>query len=211
MKDTRYWILDIRYWILGIFLSLMVFTSCTSSEPRETAPPAVKETPTIELTSPAQESLMPTENTTTAASSPIPTTIPATEDVPPLSEQAEIMEVKVSGEVSAYNFSVTISSPDEGCSQYADWWEVITEDGELLYRRVLLHSHVNEQPFTRSGGPVPVEAETIVLVRAHMNTSGYGSLAMKGSPVGGFEQIELAPDFALELDEEQPLPQGCDF
>ena len=58
---------------------------------------------------------------------------------------------------------------------------------------------------------MPIEADTIVLIRAHMNTSGYGSQAMKGSFEDGFEQMELAPDFALELEETPPLPQGCNF
>lgn len=204
--------MDIRYWVLGVLLGLMVFSSCTSSEPIETASPIIEETPTKEIVTPSVvESQPPAENTLTAISSPTPTAIPPTEDISPISDQAEVLEVKVSGEAGGYNFSVTISSPDEGCSQYADWWEVISLEGDLLYRRVLLHSHVNEQPFTRSGGPVPIEADEIVWVRAHMNPGGYGSLAMKGSFEGGFEQVELSPDFAGELEETPPLPQGCNF
>ena len=200
------------YWILGILLSLVLFSSCTSSATANPSPTIVEVVPTKEMTTqPVVESPLPPENTPTAESSPTPSTIPPTEDVSPPSDQAEILEVRVSGETGGYSFSVTISSPDEGCSQYADWWEVISQEGELLYRRVLLHSHVGEQPFTRSGGPVPIEVDTIVLVRAHMNTSGYGSLAMKGSFEGGFEQIELTPDFAMELEEALPLPQGCNF
>ena len=153
----------------------------------------------------------PTEETPAAESSPIPSAIPPTANTSPPSGQAEILEVKVNGEAGAYNFSVTISSPDEGCSQYADWWEVISQEGELHYRRILLHSHVNEQPFSRSGGPVPIEADTIVLVRAHMFPGGYGSQAMKGSPEKGFEQVELSPDFAAGLEETPPLPAGCNF
>jgi len=69
-------------------------------------------------------------------------------------ESARVTKVTVSGEANNYNFSVTIASPDTGCDQYADWWEVFTEDGVLIYRRILAHSHVTEQPFTRSGGAV---------------------------------------------------------
>ena len=127
------------------------------------------------------------------------------------SSDAEILSLNVNGEQGAYNFSVTISSPDEGCNQYADWWEVISQEGELFYRRILLHSHVNEQPFTRSGGPVSIDSETIVLVRAHMHPTGYGGLAMKGSVAGGFEPIELSADFASSLAETPPLPEGCNF
>jgi hypothetical protein len=48
---------------------------------------------------------------------------------------ADVTAVRVSGAPGAYTFSVTLSSPDTGCDQYADWWEVITPDGELVYRR----------------------------------------------------------------------------
>jgi hypothetical protein len=69
--------------------------------------------------------------------------------------EADVVDVSVSGDVGSYIFAVTIASPDSGCAQYADWWEVLGADGSLLYRRVLLHSHVTEQPFVRTGGPVP--------------------------------------------------------
>ena len=61
--------------------------------------------------------------------------------------KADITAVKASGSDGNYQFSVTIKSPDTGCDQYADWWEVIDEDGNLLYRRILMHSHVNEIPW----------------------------------------------------------------
>jgi len=84
---------------------------------------------------------------------------------------ADVAAVRVSGAPGDYRFSVTLSSPDTGCDQYADWWEVITTDGELVYRRILAHSHVNEQPFTRSGGPVELQETTKAIVRAHMNNA----------------------------------------
>jgi hypothetical protein len=43
---------------------------------------------------------------------------------------ADVISVDVSGNEGAYQFSVGIRSPDTGCDQYADWWEVITGDGE---------------------------------------------------------------------------------
>ena len=128
-----------------------------------------------------------------------------------VADAADVISVEVRGEEGAYQFSVQISSPDEGCNQYADWWEVVDEGGELVYRRILLHSHVNEQPFTRSGGPVNIAPDTVVWVRAHMHPGGYGGATMQGSVSQGFVEAELGFDFAPQLAESPPLPGGCDF
>lgn len=128
------------------------------------------------------------------------------------SAMAEISSVTVSGNENDYTFNVGIKSPDTGCDQYADWWEIISETGdELLYRRILAHSHVTEQPFVRSGGPVTISNQQIVYIRAHMNTSGYGSTVYKGSVNDGFTQATLDTDFANQLKEIAPLPNGCAF
>ena len=124
---------------------------------------------------------------------------------------ADVTAVRASGGAGAYQFSVTVRSPDTGCTQYADWWEVLGEDGKLIYRRVLLHSHVDEQPFTRGGGPVPIAADATVIVRAHMNTNGYGGAALKGSVKQGFTTVSLPAGFAADLAKRPPLPDGCAF
>lgn len=77
---------------------------------------------------------------------------------------AEVKNVTFSGKESKYNFSVTLKSPDIGCQQYADWWEVISGNGDLIYRRILAHSHVGEQPFSRSGGVVDIGVNDVVIV-----------------------------------------------
>ena len=100
---------------------------------------------------------------------------------------AAITAVTTSGEPGNYTFSVTIKSPDTGCEQYADWWEVFTADGTLVYRRILTHSHVDEQPFSRSGGPVGILADDTITVRAHMNNVGYGTQVFKGSISQGLD------------------------
>ena len=124
---------------------------------------------------------------------------------------ADVVSVEVSGSPGAYTFSVEISSPDLGCQQYADWWEVIDADGYLVYRRILAHSHVDEQPFTRSGGPVEIEAETQLWIRAHMHPAGYGGMVLQGSVLDGFSPSELSPDFASDLETSPPLPGECAF
>ena len=128
---------------------------------------------------------------------------------------ASVTAVTVAGTPGAYTFSVTVKSSETGCDQYADWWEVITPKGELLYRRVLLHSHVAEQPFTRSGGPVDVDANVEVIVRTHLHStdggSGYGVDALRGTVDGGFSPVTLPAEFATELESVEPLPNGCAF
>jgi hypothetical protein len=124
---------------------------------------------------------------------------------------AEVLSVDVSGDENAYQLLVEIRSPDTGCEQYADWWEVVSQDGDLLYRRILTHSHVSEQPFKRSGGPVSMDADSLVIVRAHMHPHGYGGMAFQGSVERGFEPVQLDASFAPELDGIEPLPTGCAF
>jgi hypothetical protein len=205
-----------KYWVYTSLLGILSLGACS---------PAASEVPLkaptiVEKPDPTNTILRPTEEVAVdAADTPVtlteavdldPTNIPEVKKPIPAS-QADVQSISVSGEPGTYNFSVTVSSPDEGCSQYADWWEIVSQDGELIYRRILLHSHVDEQPFTRSGGPVSIEADTIVLVRAHMHPGGYGGTALKGSLEQGFEQVELSPDFAANLLETLPLPEGCNF
>lgn len=122
---------------------------------------------------------------------------------------ADITSVTVSGEENAYQFAVGIKSPDTGCDQYANWWEVITTSGDLIYRRILTHSHINEQPFIRSGGPIPIESDLIVIVRSYMHDAGYGGTVFKGSVSSGFKAEALTGDFASDLATQEPLPTGC--
>ncbi|MGB5818357.1 MAG: hypothetical protein WBG90_02655 [Saonia sp.] len=124
---------------------------------------------------------------------------------------AQVIAVTTTGTENNYTFNVSIASPDTGCDQYSDWWEVIDLEGNLIYRRILAHSHVNEQPFTRSGGDVEIMAEQEVYVRAHMNTSGYGSSIFKGSVTDGFTSDTLDKEFAKDLENKEPLPTGCAF
>jgi len=127
------------------------------------------------------------------------------------SGEAQITEVTFTKNGNDYTFSVRITSPDTGCDQYANWWEVITADGDLIYRRILGHSHVNEQPFTRSGGPVSITEDQELIIRGHMNNSGYGTAVFKGSISDGFTKTTIEKDFAKELAEQQPLPTNCAF
>jgi len=72
-----------------------------------------------------------------------------------------------------YDFDVTVRSVDRG-SDYADAIEVLAPDGRRLGRRELLHSHEDEQPFTRDVHGVKVPAGVAaVVIRAHHRSRGY--------------------------------------
>lgn len=174
-----------------IAVSLLLGPSCSETDSTGTETP---ESP--EPTDPVEPPSAPTEPG------------PATND----EVVADVTAVRVSGGPGRYTFAVTVRSTDTGCEQYADWWEVITPDGELIYRRILAHSHVDEQPFTRSGGPVDIQPATRVIVRAHMNEVGYGGVVYAGSPNAGFEPDQSVPSsFAPDLANATPLPDGCAF
>jgi hypothetical protein len=124
--------------------------------------------------------------------------------------RADVLRVAAKTRPGGYELAVTVKSPDRGCDQYANWWEVVSPDGRLLFRRVLMHSHPEEQPFTRPGGPVAISAEQTVIVRAHFHPTGYGGAALRGSVAKGFEAWpEAPPGFAADLAREKPLPTEC--
>ena len=127
-------------------------------------------------------------------------------------QTAKVTEVRTSGTTNNYTFHVTLSTPDTGCTQYADWWEIMDLNGNLIYRRILQHSHVDEQPFTRSGGDVLISDDQEVWVRVHMNNSGYSKYAMKGSVNTGFVRLEIDNQgLGAGLEKQEPVPKGCRF
>lgn len=98
-----------------------------------------------------------------------------------LAGQADVEAVEVTPEAGGtYRFDVTVRHADEDWDHYADRWEVVGEDGTVLGRRVLLHPHVDEQPFTRSESGVAVpDGVSHVIVRAHDKVHGLGGKEMR--------------------------------
>ena len=100
-----------------------------------------------------------------------------------------------------WTFHVTVEHPDAGWEDYADGWDVLTLDGTVLkpdpespFTRLLLHPHVDEQPFTRSqGGIVIPEGVMQVRIRAHDLVDGYG-----GREVIVDLALESGADFSVE-------------
>ena len=135
--------------------------------------------------------------------------------LPPLASRAEdhadVVRVAARGQPGAYALAVTVKSPDRNCDHYTDWWEVVSEDGkQLLHRRILMHSHPDEQPFTRPDAPVALDPERTVVVRAHFHPTGYGGAVQRGSVAKGFAAWpEVPAGFGAGLEREPPKPSEC--
>jgi DMSO/TMAO reductase YedYZ heme-binding membrane subunit len=73
------------------------------------------------------------------------------------------------------HIEATIKHADIGQSHYADRFEVLDEQGNVIATRVLAHPHVHEQPFTRalSAAEIP-EGIDVVVIRAHDSKHGDG-------------------------------------
>ena len=93
---------------------------------------------------------------------------------------ADAVGVKVTETAAGvYRFTVTVRHGDEGWKHYADRWQVVGPDGAVLGTRVLLHPHVNEQPFTRSLSGVSIPAGVAqVRLRVHDSVHGWGGAGM---------------------------------
>ena len=90
-----------------------------------------------------------------------------------LAGEVTIREVRVECP-SSCTFSVTLEHDDQGWGHYANQWDVMTLDGQLLKSRVLYHPHDDEQPFTRSLSGVLVPQDmSQVKIRARDTKHGY--------------------------------------
>lgn len=78
-----------------------------------------------------------------------------------------------------YRFDVTLIHDDDGeAPEYADGWQVESEDGALLGQRSLTHAHGN-QPFTRSLTIEIPAGIAIVIVRGHDMQHAFGGQSMR--------------------------------
>jgi len=95
--------------------------------------------------------------------------------------EADVIDAKVHRTAAGtYDFSVTVRSIDRGWDHYADAFEILAPDGRLLGRRVLLHPHEDEQPFTREllGVAIPAGTEKVT-IRARHKPRGYDGRALE--------------------------------
>lgn len=122
-----------------------------------------------------------------ATPSPLPPTEPTATVVPTTAGEgkgnADVLHVRaVKAGDGTWTFHVTVEHPDTGWEDYADGWDVLTPDGEVIkpdpdspFTRLLLHPHENEQPFTRSQSGIAIPpGVSMVRVRAHDLVDGYG-------------------------------------
>ncbi|MBX7142559.1 MAG: hypothetical protein K1X63_15905 [Chitinophagales bacterium] len=88
----------------------------------------------------------------------------------------DVVRVKVEvAESGVFNFDVTVSSPYDTPSRYADGFRVSTMEGKVLGERKLMHDHQTEQPFTRDLYSVKIpEGIKKVVVQARDQKYGYG-------------------------------------
>lgn len=98
-----------------------------------------------------------------------------------LAGEVDVVKV-VAQQTSAqnYRFDVTLRHADEGWDHYANKWDVVDPEGNVLGERILHHPHDNEQPFTRSlsGVMIPDDIE-FVTIRGHDSVHLYGGVEYK--------------------------------
>lgn len=96
-----------------------------------------------------------------------------------LAGEADVLDVRVeSTDDGALQVRATVQHDDKGWQHYADKWEILDMEGNLLDTRVLLHPH-SPAPFTRSLSRVKIPNHVKkIRVRAHDNVHGYGGKEM---------------------------------
>lgn len=90
--------------------------------------------------------------------------------------EADVLDVQVDCDADRVcDFAVTVRHDDNGWDHYANRWEILAPDGDVIGVRELLHPHDNEQPFTRSltGIQIP-DGLRSVIVRALDSRHGAG-------------------------------------
>ena len=89
--------------------------------------------------------------------------------------EADVLEVKIHplGD-NRYAIDATVQHADTGWDHYANAWEVLDEKDAVLGKRVLLHPHVGEQPFTRSHTVTIPQTVKTITVRALDSVHGAG-------------------------------------
>ena len=93
--------------------------------------------------------------------------------------EADVLDVEVEalGE-GKFRFDVTVEHADDGWDHYANGWQVLGPNGDVLGTRELAHPHVEEMPFTRSHVITVPGGVREVTVRARDLVHGFGGKEM---------------------------------
>ncbi|WP_061963865.1 hypothetical protein [Demequina aurantiaca] len=87
----------------------------------------------------------------------------------------DVLEAELSASRDEFTIAVTISSPYDTPSRYADGWRVLSPDGEVLSEHQLGHDHASEQPFTRTSAAFAIPDDVAeVTVEGRDQANGYG-------------------------------------
>ena len=123
---------------------------------------------------------------------------------------ADVLTVGFGGGNLNYQVTVTISSPDTSCEQYADWWEVLTPDGQLIFRQTFDGPHLDKQPFAATAQAVPIESNVAYIYRVHVFPHGYGGAFKFQDQTGkvSSDTTDYASSFP-ELADADPQPPAC--
>lgn len=95
---------------------------------------------------------------------------------PLIAGEADVIKAESSrNQDGSYSFNVTVLHSDSGWKHYADKWDIVDEDNNILATRILHHPHVDEQPFTRSlsGVNIPQNVKSVT-IRGHDSVHKYG-------------------------------------
>lgn len=77
-------------------------------------------------------------------------------------------------EKNTWSVNITLKHADSGWQHYADRWRIVDSGGQIFGERVLLHPHVNEQPFTRAlNGILIPETAHIIYIEVHDSKHGW--------------------------------------
>lgn len=174
---------------MGVFVTLTVLAACGGSElPGESGPPEVAQDGTpIQTEPPATPTQAPVRTSNPASATPTekpeftPNLAP-TEAAPadlsgnPDLDYAQVEFVRAARDGNGlWTFNTTVRHNDQGWDHYADAWQVLDLNGNLLAERILTHPHDNEQPFTRSQSNIDLPSDMAeVVVRAKCNVHGFG-------------------------------------
>lgn len=165
---------------LSILLVLLLNSGCIA-EGEAVVPPTMqtKDIPGVKVEE-ATSTPAPKPEVTVAADP----SDPPEDKVIDILANADVLFVRAvkDAEPNSWTFHVTVSHPDTGWEDYADGWDVVLPDGNVIkpdpedpFTRLLLHPHEAEQPFTRSQSGILIpDGVTKVQVRAHDLVDGFG-------------------------------------